>query len=234
MGAEFNISKLIDSLQTRSIKDGNAAEVENVVASLAARIIAAQFGEELAFPRIPGSATLETPRDADANAEYYSKTGNISVDPSAKGNWKRMDMVKDATGPGYTGSGSSNNPTTEDVLNMVQTLRHELTHVKSPTSGVVSSYPMVNIQRYLPAERKPYDLTEMLRFRELPSMGGSNLVSEFLATAVPLSTADAKLGPPTREQRGYNREIANVLSQFPGLSKLITDMQRPELYKKTK
>ena len=203
----------------------------NVVASLAARILQAQFGQELAFAGKPGAATLEAPDSVTANADYDMSTGAMRISPTAHNNGQTMYMRKDATGTGYTGD-FYGNPTTADVLNMVETMRHELTHARSNIgSKVLPSYPAFNSERYLPKGVSPWELVDTLRMRGLPSMDATHPTAEFLATAIPLSTAEAKLGPLTKDQRAYKREIDHVLQWYPGVSRLITDMERPELYK---
>ena len=226
MAEPFDISTLVNSLSAQKRGDKELL-ANNVVMSLAARILAAQFGEELAFPGKPGSASISSDVGS-ANADYDRGTGNIRVSPTASNNVQTMYMKKDGLG-GYTGSFYAN-PTTENVLDMVNTLRHELQHARTNVGGIVPGYPMSNIKQYLPAGAKTYDLIDTVQRRELPSMESTYPLDEFLATAVPLSTAESKLGPLTRKQRGYQAEIQDVIGKYPGMAKLIKDMARPELF----
>ena len=230
MPKPFDISQLVSSLSTQKRGDKELL-ANNTVMSLAARVLAAQFGDELAFPGKPGSASVSSDVGT-ANADYDLRTGNMRVSPYANNNLQTMYMKKDALG-GYTGD-FHGNPTTEDVLNMVNTLRHELQHARTNTRGSVAGYPVKseNITKYLPTGKNSWDLVSTLQHRALPSMDATYPLDEFLATAVPLNTAETKLGPLTRKQQGYKQEIDQVLFNYPGVSKLIQDMSRPELFTK--
>lgn len=227
MSGPINVDALVASLSTQPRGDKELL-ANNVVMSLAAQILKAQFGEELAFPGKPGSAAISEDTGT-ANADYNTETGNIRVNPRANGNNRTMYMKKLKDGS-YIGD-FYGNPTTEHVLNMVNTLRHELTHARTNTGGsIVKSYPTANLAKYLPENTKSYELSESISKRNLPSVDSTYPLDEFLATAIPLSTAEQKLGPLTSKQAGYKKEIDDILFKFPGIAKLIKDMSRPELF----
>lgn len=230
----MDISQLLNSLKTTQ-RGANEQLVENVVMTLAAKVLEANYPEELhwAAQNRPDATASVGSLGPGVNAQYARDTGNMEVSRNANNNVQTMYLKKDKTGPGYTGD-FYGNPTTDDVLNMVATLRHELNHARTNTGGISKSYPLSNMDRYLAPGQASGDLTDTLRLRQLPSMNSTYPIEEFLATAVPAATAKPNMGPVTRKQAGYADEIEQVLYNFPGVAKLIEDMKRPELFKKGK
>ncbi len=223
----LDISELINSLKITQ-RGPNEQLAKNVVMTLAAKILEAQFGSELAFVGRPGKATMGTPGDS-ANATYTRGTGNISVTPTANNNSQTMYMAKQQDGS-YLGN-FHGNPTTEDVLDMVETLRHEIYHARTDQKGsIVDGYPTNKLSK---DSTRRNMLIDTISKRELPSVGSATFpLDEFLATAVPLSNAESKLGPLTRQQKRFKEEIDMVIHNYPEVAKLIGDMSRPELLTK--
>lgn len=223
----LDISELINSLKITQ-RGPNEQLANNVVMTLAAKILEAQFGSELAFVGRSGKATIGTAGDS-ANATYTRGTGNISVSPTANNNHQTMYMAKQKDGS-YLGNFHAN-PTTADVLDMVETMRHEVYHARSDQkAGIIDGYPLNKLSD---DKNRRSMITDTIRRRELPSVGSAIYpIDEFLATAVPLRTAESKLGPLTRQQKRFKDEIDMVIHTYPEIAKLIGDMSRPELLTK--
>ena len=224
----LDISALVNSLKVKQ-RGPNEQLANNVVMTLAAKILEAKFGSELAFVGRPGKATIGSPGDS-ANATYARGTGNIEVTPTANNNSQTMYMAKQKDGS-YLGN-FHGNPTTEDVLDMVETLRHEVYHARgnNPKASIVDGYPLNKLSD---DKNRRNMLIDTISKRELPSVGSATFpLDEFLATAVPLSNAENKLGPLTKQQKRFKSEIDMVIHSYPEVAKLIGDMSRPELLTK--
>lgn len=211
-----------------------------VVPALAAAVVRTHFGEELAFPRKPTTVKQTYPTSPYANAEYNLDTGDISIDPGYERANQPAYMKKNPALGGYIGTDAM--PTTANVLNYVQTLRHELMHARTPDNTQVAR-DFINLTQQQAAKEKTdwrdksAKTETLLNEAMLPSMGSGMNLTEFLATAIPLQSAEKKFGL-TSTQSGLSKqqetmaEVQRVLNRSPVLQQLMDMWQRPELRSK--